>query len=401
MRYKIPVILVYICFLFSISFRQSFAGDAYGDPNDMVVNNHITIKENLRDLRSLLEPVRKEYHLPALAAAVIYNGNINSLGVTGLRKVGSDVNVKISDKFHLGSCTKTMTATLIGMLIEHGTLRWNMTLSEVFPDMVEKMHPDYYDITLKHLLAHQGGFPPPDKTWPEDKSFKDMHNLPGPPMRQRLTYVKMMLTQKPVAKPGTKYIYSNTGYAVVGVIAEQVTNTPWEVLMKEMIFDPLKMETAGFGAMGAPGKIDQPWQHKVVNNKIHAIKPGRLSDNPPVIGPGSTVHCSIEDWAKFIKFHLDGINGATDKLTKDTFLILHTPAFGGNYAPGWKVVKRRWGQGCVLTHTGTNGMNYAVVWMAPNRNFAVLVVSNQGKGDVSKACDKTASLLIRKFLLDK
>jgi hypothetical protein len=46
-------------------------------------------------------------------------------------------------------------------------------------------------------------------------------------------------------------------------------------------------------------------------------------------------------------------------------------------------------------------MNFAVVWTAPKRNFAVLVASNQGKGGVSKACDETASLLIKKFLLKK
>jgi NCAIR mutase (PurE)-related protein len=46
-------------------------------------------------------------------------------------------------------------------------------------------------------------------------------------------------------------------------------------------------------------------------------------------------------------------------------------------------------------------MNFAVVWMAPKRDFAVLVVSNQGKGEVAKACDEAAWTLIKEFLLNK
>jgi CubicO group peptidase (beta-lactamase class C family) len=351
----------------------------------------------------VLEPIRKKYNLPAMAAAVILNGRTVGLGATGLRKVGSDVKVTSEDKFHLGSCTKTMTATLIGIIVEQGKLQWDTTLASALPDLAEDIHSEYRNVTLKHLLAHRAGLPPPERTWPKGKSFMDMHNLPGPPMQQRLAYARMMLCQEPEAMPGTKYIYSNAGYTIAGVIAEQTMNTPWETLMREMLFEPLHMETAGFGAMGSPGKIDQPWQHRFADGKLCPIEPGRFSDNPPAIGPSSTVHCSIEDWATFIKAHLNGTQARASllKLKPETFQTLHTPAFGSNYAPGWEITDRSWGKGRVLTHQGTNGMNFAVVWMAPKCDFAVLVVSNQGKGEVAKACDEAVWTLIKKFLLNE
>jgi len=178
-------------------------------------------------------------------------------------------------------------------------------------------------------------------------------------------------------------------------------NTPWETLMKEMLFKPLGMKTAGFGAMGSPGRVDQPWQHTIKDGKLRAIGPGRFSDNPPILRPAGTVHCSIRDWAKFITAHLKGARSSKSLLKPKTFEILHTPAFGGNYAPGWEVTERDWGGGKVLTHQGTNGMNFAVVWMAPKCDFAVLVTSNQGKGEASKACDEAVWTLIKKFLLNK
>ena len=352
-----------------------------------------------QDVASLLEPVRKKYGLPAMAGAVILQGQTSAWGATGVRKIKSDVKVTSNDKFHIGSCTKAMAATIIAMLVERGKLRWGITLSAAFPDMAKEMHPDYRNVTLSHLLDHRGGLPPANKSWPKDKSFMDMYNLPGSAMEQRLAYARMILRQEPEAKPGTKYIYSNAGYSIAGVIAEQAMKTPWENLMRTMLFEPLGMTTGGFGAMGTPGKIDQPWQHRMNDEKLSAVEPGRFSDNPPVLGPGGTVHCSIRDWAKFITAHLKGPKGEGGLLKSETFALLHTAGFGGDYASGWVVTKRDWAGGKAFMHTGSNTMSFAVVWMAPKRDFAVLVASNQGGGDVEKACDDACRTLIKEFLL--
>ncbi|MHC4424819.1 MAG: serine hydrolase domain-containing protein [Planctomycetota bacterium] len=352
-----------------------------------------------KDIVEVLEPIRKKYALPALAGAVILQGQTTVWGATGFRKDGNDVKVTSDDKFHIGSCTKAMTATIVAMLVERGKLRWDMTLAAALPDIAEDMHADCRNVTLIHLLGHRGGLPPPSQSWPEGKSFMDMHNLPGCAMDQRLSYARMMLHQEPQTRPGAKYVYSNAGYAIAGVIGEQAMNTPWETLMKEMLFDPLGMTTAGFGAMGSPGNIDQPWQHRMEEGELCAIEPGRFSDNPPVIGPGGTVHCSIGDWAKFVTEHLKGAKGPSSLLKPETFKALHTAAFGGYYAGGWRLTKRDWAAGLVFTHTGSNTMNFAVVWMAPKRAFAVLVASNQGGGDVEKACDEACWALIKEFLL--
>jgi CubicO group peptidase (beta-lactamase class C family) len=367
--------------------------------------SHISPQETARtdssDLGPLLEPIRKKYDLPALAGAVISEGRTAAWGATGVRKVDSSVKVKSDDKFHIGSCTKAMTATIIAMLVERGKLKWDVTLAEAFPDMADEMHADYRDVTLKHLLAHRSGLPPASQSYPKDKSFTDMHNLGGPAMEQRLAYTKMILREEPRAKRGIKYIYSNAGYAIAGVIAEQAMNTPWETLMRTMLFKPLGMTTAGFGPMGTPGKIDQPLQHVIAEGSTIYLEPDSLMDNPPAIGPAATVHCSIRDWSKFIIAHLKGARGTGGLLNPDTFRMLHTPDFGGNYASGWDVKKRDWADGKVLTHTGSNTMSFAVVWMAPKRDFAVLAASNQGGGNAEKGCDEAVWMLIKEFLLNE
>jgi len=347
------------------------------------------------NLNSLLEPILKQYDLPALAGAIVTSNGLTAAGAVGVRKYGTDTPVTIDDQFHLGSDTKAMTATLLATLVEQGKLSWDTTIEQVFSDLAEKMNPAYKKVTLEQLLSHRAGFS--DESWPKGKTFQDMYKLPGTPREQRAAYVAMILSEPPAYDPGSKFLYSNRSYAVAGAMAEKIADDSWEDLMQKRIFEPLGMKSCGFGAMGSyagsdPSKIDEPWQHTLVASKHNAIEPGPQSDNPPVIGPAGTVHCSIIDWGKFVTAHLRGEKGEPGILKPETFKKLHTPPFGGDYASGWMVVDRPWAGGRALTHAGSNTMNFALVWMAPAKDFAVLVATNQG--DTFQACDAAASALI-------
>jgi len=349
-----------------------------------------TIPENLN---SLLDPILKKYDLPGLAAAIVTSKGLSAVGAVGVRKYGTDTPVTIDDQFHLGSDTKAMTATMLATLVEEGKISWNTTLEQVFPELSLKMNPAYRKVTLEQLLGHRAGFS--DESWPKGKDFGDMYKLPGTPREQRVAYVGMVLTEPPVSEPGSKFLYSNRSYAVAGAMAEKVANDSWENLMQKRIFQPLGMQSCGFGAMGSSGKIDQPWQHTLILFMHRKIEPGPQADNPPVIGPAGTVHCSVVDWGRFVTAHLRGEKGEPGILKPQTFKRLHTPASGGDYAFGWLVVDRPWAGGRALNHAGSNTMNYAVVWMAPAKDFAVLVMTNQG--DTFNACDAAASALILHF----
>jgi len=348
------------------------------------------------DLKSLLEPIRQSHDLPALAGAIVTSKGLQAIGVVGVRKYGAGVPVTINDQFHLGSDTKAMTATLLAMYVEEGKLGWDWTLERIFPELASSMNPAYRRVTVEQLLAHRAGFT--DASWPQGKTFTDMYELQGPPREQRWAYVKMILREPPVNEPGTKYLYSNRSYAVAGVIAEKMANAPWEELMHKRLFGPLKMSTCGFGAMGTPGKIDEPWQHRVAGTRHQPIEPGPRADNPPVIGPAGTVHCSMGDWAKFIQAHLRGELGESGLLKPATFKYLHTSPYG-DYGFGWLLVQRPWAGGLALNHAGSNTQNFAIVWMAPLKDFGVLVMTNQAdqQGETFKACDETAAALIQNF----
>jgi CubicO group peptidase (beta-lactamase class C family) len=288
-----------------------------------------------------------------------------------------------------------MTATLVVQLAREGLFSLDAPLSDPkFAGLFEgKLSPEYQGIRLSDLLSHRSGIT--GESWPRGVSFVELHRLPGGGREQRAAYLGMILKEPLEYVTGKEFRYSNRNYAILGAIAEHVANKPWEELIRERIFAPLGMTSAGFGAMGTAGKIDQPWQHRAGARDPFPIQPGPLADNPAVIGPGGTVHASIGDWGKFISAHLRGEKGPLVlNLKPSDYLLMHAKPKEGDYAFGWIHAERPWGGGDVLNHAGSNTMNYAVVWMAPRRDFAVLAATNYGGDEAAEGCDDVAGALI-------
>jgi CubicO group peptidase (beta-lactamase class C family) len=170
---------------------------------------------------------------------------------------------------------------------------------------------------------------------------------------------------------------------------EMQTDDSWENLMRHRLFEPLGMTSAGFGP---PLPLPQPQGHR----KRVPIGVGPGADNPAVLGPAGTVHASLEDWGKFISLHLIGPSDGSELLPRASFARMHAPAPGTDYAMGWVSVERPWG-GRVVTHSGSNGSWYAVVWAAPEQGFAVLVATNEAGDHAARATDEAASALIQHY----
>ncbi len=350
-------------------------------------------------LDALLEPIREANGLPALAAAVVKGGQTVAVGAVGVRKAGSSERVTADDKWHIGSCTKSMTAALAAMLVEDGAMRWDTTLAEMFPDLESQMQPGWRDVTLEQLLAHRGGAP--HELNEQDLWGRLWQRADQPPREQRRYLRRELLTKhEPVSPPGTKHVYSNAGYALVGHALEEILDRPWEDLLRDRLFVPLGMTGAGFGAPASVGAVDQPWGHKAGDDgAFEPVAPGLHADNPAAISPGGTVHCRLADLAQYAAWHLAGARGEGTLLHPETFERLHTPlAADSEYALGWIATERPWGGGLVLTHAGSNTMFYAVIWIAPNKDFAAVVCTNAGGPIAERATDTAAATLIGEYL---
>lgn len=151
------------------------------------------------------------------------------------------------------------------------------------------------------------------------------------------------------------------------------------------------MESAGWGAPGTwESNIledsEVPWGHKEGGEPVIPLKntpDGKGSDIPTYFSPAGRLHCTIEDWAKYISIHLRGNENNPFRepklLSGETFKKLQTPPDNlSDYAYGWFCCHRNWAgledSNNVLTHGGTNSMWYSVTWIARKKTLRSLFV---------------------------
>jgi CubicO group peptidase (beta-lactamase class C family) len=345
-------------------------------------------------LDSLLSATRSKYYLPAIGVAIILEGKLKWVDVDGVRKYGDTTQVTVDDKWHIGSDTKAMTATMIARLVEMGKLNWSTTISQVFPELKGKISSEYDSVTVEMLLCHRAGLL--TETWPSGMSKMSLLHSRSSEREQRYDYVKQMLADPPRSKPGTKFEYANAGFIIAGAIAERVMDSPYADLMQQYVFGPLGMSSVGYGPTNTEGKIDQPWAHSMNGSKHVPMDADPTGDNPPVLTPAGRVHLSLADWAKFAIAHLDGEEHG-GILQPSTYRKLHSLPFGGEYGFGWGISTRSWAKGTVLTHNGSNGMNFATLWLAPKIRFGVLVVTNQGDTNAEAAVSDVVTAVVTKL----
>ena len=324
--------------------------------------------------------VQRRRGVPALGVARI-GGGVCDVFVHGVRKVGSGTVAEEADRFHLGSCMKAMLATVAAILIERGLLCWDTPLSALLPALGPSMHAEYRAVTVQQLSSHRSGM------W-RDLRVLDASLAVALASGQhahgeaRLMAVTHLLSQQPEHSPGSRFSYSNCGYTVLAFCLEQVAGKALAELMRDELFGPLGMSTAGFGCQAdvEAEPPDQPWPHRWRQGVYEPVggRGGQSGDLPSWRWGAGGAHCSLRDWGRFAQLHLDGFNGRrTPILPAAAFRKLHeAPPHDRYTCGGWVRLERGWAGGLVLHHGGSNTLNYCAAWLAPLRNEAFLGATN-------------------------
>jgi CubicO group peptidase (beta-lactamase class C family) len=188
---------------------------------------------------------------------------------------------------------------------------------------------------------------------------------------ERKAYADIALAMPPRGPMQTTFEYSNNGYVIVGAMLEHKFDQSWEQLINTHVFEPLGLQSAGFGAPGKAGQLSQPAGHALTpDGSRRAFRIGDdATDNAVVLGPAGRVHMNLNDLLTFLATHRD-----QDRfLSPAAWRVLHTPPFGGDYAMGWVVRPNgvRW-------HNGSNTLWYAEAQFNPASGIATAAVSNDG-----------------------
>jgi CubicO group peptidase (beta-lactamase class C family) len=322
-------------------------------------------------LTDQIPDLRKEKKLVGLAAMVMVDGQVVASAVDGERKNGSNVPLEIGDRWHLGSITKSVTATMIARLVESGQIEWSYSIGECFSDA--SIHDDWKPVTLHQLVTHTAGAP---------ANFSVGVRLKQPALgpectQARLESVLAVLAKQPAHVPGKEHAYSNVGFTIAGAMAEKATGESWEDLVKREVFEPLELTGAGFGPPKSSDQtLEQPRGHSSYFG--WTVAADDKADNTPIMGPAGTVHMTLKDLCTYATEHLRGELGAGRLLSAETYTLLHTPVLD-DYACGWvKNEPNAFIPHTVYWHNGSNTMWYALVVFIPDKNMVVAVTSNDG-----------------------
>lgn len=313
-----------------------------------------------------LHALRLDLGTPGMAAGWNRLNQSSVIMADGVRSAGSDTSVTTSDLWHLGSMSKSFTASLAGRCVEAGKLTWNTTVEDILGEKVPGMLAAYRTVSLLHLLSHRAGLQP---NLPQAELLQFSAGTLTTARDDRLKYANIALRQTPAAALGEKMIYSNSGFVIAGAMLETVMGDAWENLITEQVFKPLGLGSGGFGPPETSGKFDQPSGHTI---SATGDRTPTHNDNPVVIGPAGRIHMAAGDLLSYLIAHRDQ---PRTFLTTQTWQTLHTPPFGGDYALGWIVASdgRLW-------HNGSNTYWYAEGVVDPKNGIVAATLANDAAG---------------------
>src|ERR1700719_4189677 len=174
---------------------------------------------------------------PGIAVLVRKSGRTIFERGYGARDLRSFAAIDPQTNFRLASCTKQFTAMAIMLLVHDGELRYDESLSEVFPEFPAYGKP----ITIRNLLNHTSGLQDYETLMEQEE--RGGYRWTAENQIQDVEVLALLEKQNSTLfRPGTKWAYSNSGYVVLGSIVAKVSGKTFGEFLRDRIFDPLQME---------------------------------------------------------------------------------------------------------------------------------------------------------------
>jgi D-alanyl-D-alanine carboxypeptidase len=160
------------------------------------------------------------------------------VATSGVAEAGTDRPVPRNGYFRIASTGKTLVATVVLQLVDEGKLALDDTVDQWLPGLVDGNELDGRRITIRHLLQHTSGIHDdlPGFTTPREY-YESRYDTYTPQQ-----VVARAMRHRPDFPPGTGWSYSNTGYVLLSMIIEKITDRPWHREVEDRVLTPLGMD---------------------------------------------------------------------------------------------------------------------------------------------------------------
>ncbi|HET8845837.1 MAG TPA: serine hydrolase domain-containing protein, partial [Ktedonobacteraceae bacterium] len=320
-------------------------------------------------LTDFVEKTFKKFKIPGVALGVWVDGK-EVYACHGVTSVDNPVPIDQDTLFLVASVTKTFTATTLMRLVAEGKVELNAPVRRYVPELQLRDQQVADKVTVLNLLNHTSGF-----DWRVNADTGEGNDALE-------LYVAKMAEMTQIAPPGTRVSYSQAGYNLLGRIIEKVTGQMFEQAVTSLVFEPLRLSHSFFArddimtrrfAVGHNGgedgtlSIAQPWRHSRADN------------------PGGGIASSVADLLRWARFHLGDGRAESGALVlpanvlhqmKEPTATLRASTLGDAIGIGWFL--RNVDGVRTIGHAGSANGQFVELLIVPERNFAVVSMSNSG-----------------------
>lgn len=235
-------------------------------------------------LQEFLKQAVKDEVFPGCTACVYKNGELTFYVSGNKENIPEPIINTIETSYDIASLSKVVSTSMVALqFIQMGKLSYETKVKEILPEF----RYDY--ITIRHIMTHTTGLPA-DHQWKLGSTKEEI--------------IHDCLTFDLVAPTGTKVIYSDVGYILLGLILEKIGGKTLDILAKEMVFEPLGMTNTSYQANMATvcaTEVNPFFLNRLMKGEVHDRKANMMGG----VAGHAGVFSNIEDMAKYMMMLVD------------------------------------------------------------------------------------------------
>ncbi|MGV6819557.1 MAG: serine hydrolase [Parvularcula sp.] len=342
------------------------------------------------EIDQIAEQGLDRFNVTGAAVGIVKDGEIVLLRGYGWRDRAAQKPVDENTIFNIASNSKAFTAAALGILVDEGTLAWDMRVREILPDF--RLYDDYatQEMTIRDLLTHRSGL---------GVGAGDLMLWPQPNKFTRTDIVHGLRYFKPQRSFRSGYAYDNTLYIVAGEVIAAASGKPYEEFVDNRLMKPLGLRTCFAGKMSrnALRNVALPY---TVDAEPKVIDRAKITNEPIASVAAGGLRCSARDMIVWMQTQLAGglaPNGQQifsqqqrDEMWRPQTIMTVPPSLAERnkthfraYGLGWRLADRRGYK--EVSHTGTLAGMRSYVTLIPELDLGVVILSNGESSYLRKA----------------
>jgi CubicO group peptidase (beta-lactamase class C family) len=344
-----------------------------------------------REMMARINEILNRHPAVGLAVGVVRDGRLAFFSGHGLADIASHTPITEDTVFRIASITKTITAIAVMQLWERGLIDLDAPANDYLRAYkLVPATPSFRPATVRHLLTHTAGIREVLHLW-DLLRMRDLgETVPlGQPVPSIAEYYHGSLRVD--AEPGTRWMYTNHGFATLGQIVEDVSGMPLARYLREHIFGPL--------GMAATDVVRSEWirTHLATGYDQQHSGAHAVADYDVVTVGGGGVYSTPRDMAHYLAALLGG--GANEHgrvLQPATLAMMFAPQYQTDpRIPGMGLAffRATFGGHLAVDHDGILPGFDSQIWLAPNDGVGLMAFAIGGSHALHWLTEPTAGML--------